>query len=237
MEGKNSADNYYSRLSFWRTISERFPEERSCLASFLAYHSAEVLSGLKPGNLVNISNKKHPCGKNLFALWQRHGSSLLDESGLVARVMVQRKDSLLVYIYCLESLEGLLAERKVRNFLHKAGYDEFNDYGDALEELKRRLEKTNFPHEIGLFLGYPLKDVAGFLGWANLPISGQSAWRIYGDPQKSLELAAGHRNCRCQMVEQLSRVSDPCLCLRQRKLPGRHRRMDGKGPSQKSWIA
>ena len=34
----------------------------------------------------------------------------------------------------------------------------------AIEKLKMRLsETTEFPHEIGLFLGYPVGDVVGFI--------------------------------------------------------------------------
>jgi hypothetical protein len=208
----------FCRLSFWRAIADRFPEERSCLASFLAYHSAEVLSGVKPGNLVNIPDSIHPCGKNMFALWLRHGDSLLNGTGLHAMVMVKRKGSLLVYIYCRESLENLLTGSRVRNFLKKAGYGEYPDCEAVLVELERRMRHNDFPHEIGLFLGYPLKDVAGFLGWAKLPVSHQDAWKIYGDPRRSLELAACHRDCRCRMAARLHRAADPCLCLRKTNL-------------------
>jgi hypothetical protein len=205
----------FCRLSFWQTIARRFPEERSCLASFLAYHGAEVLNGVKPGNLINIP-AHHPCSKNLVALWHHHGASLLTGSGLVAKVLAARRNSLLVYLYCRDSVENLLNQGKVRNFLKKAGYGDFSDCEAALTELQCRMRQGGFPHEIGLFLGYPLKDVAGFLGWAKLPVSGQDAWKIYGDPRKSLELAACHRDCRCRMAKRLHRVTDPSLCLRRK---------------------
>lgn len=200
--------------SFWRTVSERFSDERSCLACFLAYHSAEVLSGVKPGNLINISNRRHPCGKNLFTLWRRHGQSLLADSYISAKVLAVRRGGLLVYIYCPESLNSLVKERRIRKFLEKAGYGDLANGDSALAEMKRRMGQEIFPHEIGLFLGYPPKDVAGFMGWARLPVSCQAAWKIYGDPRKSLELAARHRDCRCRMAERLHRDDDPSFLLR-----------------------
>jgi hypothetical protein len=205
--------------SFWRTISEKFTDERSCLACFLAYHSAEVLSGVKPGNLVSISNCVHPCGKNLLTLWRRHGDALIADSGLVAKVLAVRRDSHLVYLYCRKSLDSLLAEHRMQNFLKKAGYGELSDSDAALAELERRLRQGGFPHEIGLFLGYPLKDVAGFMGWTKLPVSGQDTWKIYGNPRKSLELAACHRDCRCRMAERLRRSAEPSRCLRKQCAP------------------
>lgn len=210
---QNHRNRNFCLPSLWRAISERFPDDRRCLACFLAYHSAEVLSGVKPGNLINISNRRHPCGKNLFTLWRRGGQSLLDDSDISAKVLAERKDSLLVYIYCPESLIGLLKERHIRKFLEKAGYGDLSSGDSALAELKRRMGLGGFPHEIGLFLGYPSKDVAGFMGWARLSVSCQVAWKIYGDPCKSLKLAVCHRECRRRMAERLRRDDEPSLLL------------------------
>ncbi|ABZ84114.1 conserved hypothetical protein [Heliomicrobium modesticaldum Ice1] len=44
------------------------------------------------------------------------------------------------------------------------------------------------PHEIGLALGYPLKDVLGFLGLSPLPKQHVCEWCIYGDVVPSLRL-------------------------------------------------
>ena len=47
-------------------------------------------------------------------------------------------------------------------FLKWCGYED-TDPEKALIRLSRRLsESDQFPHEIGLFLGYPLGDVIGF---------------------------------------------------------------------------
>ena len=52
----------------------------------------------------------------------------------------------------------------------------------CLEYFKGRLDRAGgFPHEIGLFLGYPLADVLGFcaLGGACAKLCGY--WKVYGD--------------------------------------------------------
>lgn len=43
------------------------------------------------------------------------------------------------------------------------------------------------PHEIGFGLGYPAKDVLGYLGLVDLAPTGECGWRVYGDPAPSYE--------------------------------------------------
>jgi hypothetical protein len=73
---------------------------------------------------------------------------------------------------------------------------------------------TDFPHEVGVFLGYPLKDVAGFMGWVDLPVTCQGPWKIYGNPDRSLALADGFRACRLRMDQRLRCCANASDCLR-----------------------
>ena len=44
-----------------------------------------------------------------------------------------------------------------------------------------KLNSNDFPHEIGIFLGYPLKDVVGFMGYGKYQFCKTRYWRVYGD--------------------------------------------------------
>ena len=78
-----------------------------------------------------------------------------------------------------------------------------------------RVQANDFPHEIGIFLGYPLKDVLAFMGQVRLAFSCQGPWKIYGKPDQSLELADRYRHCRCRMAVRLQECTDPAECLRE----------------------
>ena len=197
----------------WQELSRRFPDDRDCLASFLALETAEVLEGAKPGNLINISNRNRSCGRNLYRLWKKYGADLLDESGLEVRELVDRGSSVLLYLYRPDQFKALLARKSVSVILGKAGYREPGDPEKTFLELESRLSRGGFPHEIGIFLGYPLKDVIGFMGWAPLPVACQGPWKIFGDPSESLRLAEAHRECRCRMSQQLTSGCKPQDCL------------------------
>ncbi len=199
----------------WNVIAAHFPDERDCLASYLALEGAEVVAGVKPANLINVANRRRPCGRNPYELWRAHGSALLTGTGLSAAELHDRGNALLLYIYRRDLLQKILDRQPVAALLAGRGYREPANLPLALAELRLRVETGDFPHEIGIFLGYPLKDVLAFMGEISLPFACQGPWKIYGDPWQSLELAAQHRDCRCRMAQRLSSCDDPAQCLRQ----------------------
>jgi hypothetical protein len=211
LSNKNPQDFTTPRL--WQTVAHRFPAERDCLVSFLAFESAEVLAGIKPGNLINIVNRNKPCGRNLYQLWKQFGHDLVEQSPLELEILADREHSILVYVYDSKLLATTLGSPQAQAFLTRAGYPLDPCPEKALHELKIRVKQQEFPHEIGLFLGYPLKDVEGFLGWNKQPFACQGPWKIYGDPRLSLQLADRHRSCRDRMVRRLGRTDDPFRCM------------------------
>lgn len=202
------------RRPSWHEFAERFSDEKECLAAFLALETAEILEGAKPANLLSIVNRTRPCGRNLHQLWQRHGAELLGQSGLHVKVMAERGSSTLLLIYHRAALRQVLARPNVRALLAKAGHEEPADLDSTLARLQEGFRGSGMPHEIGALLGYPLKDVAGFMGWAALPNSGQGPWKIYGAPEKSLRLAEEFLDCRCRMARRLSCCASPVDCLK-----------------------
>ncbi|HBG07119.1 MAG: hypothetical protein A2075_14415 [Geobacteraceae bacterium GWC2_58_44] len=202
------------RRTGWQELSERYPQDRDCLASFLVLELAEVLQGEKPANLVCLANKRRSCGRNLYLLWKEHGQALLEESGLKVRVLADRGSSVLLLLYCPMALGSLLGQKSVQIILGKAGYQEPAEPEKVLSELEKRMAGEGFPHEIGVFLGYPLKDVVGFMGWAQISFTCQGPWKIFGNPAESLRLAETHRECRCRISQQLASGCNPHDCLK-----------------------
>lgn len=197
------------RRPVWGDIAERFCSPRECLASYLALEAAEVLAGVKPANLLSITNRAYPCGENPYRLWKRWGKQVLAASLLKAHELADRGDSALVLLYMPKELERILMTSSVRAILSRAGYPEKMSLALAIDRLEERMAAGAFPHEIGMFLGYPLKDVAGFMGLAKIPFTCQGPWKIYGDPRSSLHLAETFRNCRTRMAAELACCSSP----------------------------
>jgi hypothetical protein len=214
-EGPSPCGSNAARRPTWHDLAHHFTGERECLASYLALEAAEVIGGAKPANLLNLLDWQRPCGRNIYRLWRKHGHKLLAQAGLAAFELAQRENSVLLLIYHPERLAAYLETPKVTNFLRRAGYHRVANMQEILRELQGRCTASEFPHEIGAILGYPLKDVAGFMGWVKLPVTHQGPWKIFGDPRSSLAVIEACRDCRDGMARRLQAGSDPFDCLGQ----------------------
>ena len=75
-----------------------------------------------------------------------------------------------------------------------------------LEQLSDRLcLEEDFPHEIGLFLGYPLEDVEGFIENRGRNYTCCGCWKAYGDPEKARIRFDAYRRCTAESRERFRR--------------------------------
>ena len=89
----------------------------------------------------------------------------------------------------------MLSNVDIRCYLEKYGYPEDGTSEAYVRLLARKLHCAQFPHEIGLFFGYPLKDVRGFMG-EPIPYIKTMGWRMYGDTRVSEKVYYQHKNAR-----------------------------------------
>ena len=159
---------------------------------------APVLAGLKPAGLFRYETRD--CAD--LARRVRSWNEQLASKGLSVRVLkgCVRTHQFLIYVYREARLRAIFADEAVRTFLAREGYQlpqEQEQTGIMLTQLSRRLCcSAEFPHEIGVFLDYPLADVMGFIenGGCNCCCSG--CWKAYSsaaDAQKRFML---YRKCR-----------------------------------------
>lgn len=196
-------------------LIEQFADPIDCLTAHLMLECSEVLAGVKPANLISVVNRTRSCGKNLYHLWQQyHQQATARISSLRFIVMHDKERALLLFCYDHNQLQQKLDHAGVRTLLTKAGYDAHASCDALIHELQSRIASNNaFPHEIGLFIGYPAKDVAAFMGLVKLPFTCQGPWKIYGSPEKSLHLAQQFRTKRACMSSRLSRCTNVDTCL------------------------
>ena len=128
------------------------------LEHYLIFHCSPTLAGLKTANLFSLSSCPGCALEPLLNEWENRLSS----KG-VALCPLRRNDhaSPLVYVYRPSKLARDLKRPGVSEFLLSLGYPSTHPE-QALKHLASRIEAIqSFPHEIGLFLGYPLADVVG----------------------------------------------------------------------------
>ena len=129
----------------------------------LVYHCSPTLSGLKPANLLSLSKRDYP---HLPELAEEY-SLLLSSKGIQLEIVCSCGQRWLLLVFRPQMLAEQLADRRAFALLRQAGYPVLADRPlnlvALLSHLKKRLSQSEgFPHEIGLFHGYPLEDVIGF---------------------------------------------------------------------------
>lgn len=161
------------------------------LEQTLVAHAAPTLARLKTGSLFNLACP-NPTG---LALEIQAVSPLLREKGVRLTVLRQKEGRYLLYLYREQELESALSDPEVRAFLDKYGYDDFTPAA-ALTRLRMRLRASEgFPHEIGVFLGYPLPDILGFICNEGRNCLCCGVWKVYADRDGAERTFARYRKC------------------------------------------
>ena len=124
----------------------------------LAFFCAPALAGIKPSNLLSCSFADYP---ELSRIADEYNQAL---AGAKIRftILCSCKSRQLLLVYRRDRLERQLSEPAVSALLSKLGYPVTAGVPAMLDYLGLRFRQEEFPHEIGLFLGYPVEDVLGF---------------------------------------------------------------------------
>jgi hypothetical protein len=181
----------------WKARMNHATENNSDFERWIFIHLSAVLFAGKAGELFSLK-------VGLFGLrvdvQLRQIDVLSSMWNCSYRVLCRSLSCVKVVIYHPEKVKKSLSELPPWVF-DAMGYPYNVEPGDFLEEIgKRWQEKKAIPHEVGLALGYPIKDVLGYMGLVPLPCTGMCGWRIHGDPRPSLCISRRYKRAR-QRVE------------------------------------
>lgn len=162
--------------------------------ALLVNQCAPTLTGMKPASLFRYQGRVSGEARRLAECWARQ----LAPRGLTLRVLKTCRvtGACMLLLYREDWLRRILAERSNRRFLEQQGYPADVDLPQLLERLSDRLcLEQDYPHEIGLFLGYPLEDVVGFIENRGRNYTFCGYWKAYGDPAAARLRFAQYRRC------------------------------------------
>lgn len=157
-----------------------------------------VIFGLKPSEIISIPKKDSICLHDI----KTHFSSC---SKLQFRIINFSKYSYKVFFFHPQKLEKTLSDKKNSIFLSKMGYH--HSFDKNLNKLLLKISSGTIPDEIGIFLGYPLKDVLGFMGHISIPYVKTQSWRVYGNPKPSDKLYTNFQKSKQKMTNLLESKS------------------------------
>lgn len=170
-------------------------EERN-LSVLLAIHCAPIIKGSKVANIMTVTAKE--VDRIIFLLRNTRISCYFLNTGT---------DKGILYLYREKELKEYLEREEARCFLKEFGYAE----GDIRAMLKRLLcrirlyngREVAFPHEIGVFLGYPIADVKGFIENDGKNFIYMGYWKVYHNVQEAVRLFRRYDEEREQAVREI----------------------------------
>ncbi|MBI6874715.1 DUF3793 family protein [Clostridium aciditolerans] len=161
------------KLNDYINIVKNF-NEKDYLFSTIAHSIGPTLVGEKPSSLL-IFNKYN---RNQKKVWGEVKHELKGKLKIKFFELNTSEESSVVLFYDENMLLEILKKKRNIYFLKKFGYRENMSLQEYLTLLSQRFKKI-CPHEIGIFLGYPVEDVAIFSSCPNRECLLVGYWKVY----------------------------------------------------------
>ncbi len=157
----------------------------------LVRHCAPTMAGIKTAAMFNYHYEdEHQLHRSVCNF-----NKIITPKGMRMLILRRNNNTALIYVYRPNMLENDLSDSLGKSILDERGYPT-NNVNRCLNELRNRLSQSSeFPHEIGLFLGYPPEDVKGFIDNKAESAKCVGFWKVYGDEKSAEEKFHQYRQC------------------------------------------
>lgn len=157
----------------------------------IVLHCSPTLAGMKTGSMFACpySSRK--------ALWDdiRGLNKRLVPMGLRVLPLHCSERRALIYVFRPSDLQRDLADEASAALLRGRGYRDLQMEPCLCQLIRRFRAGGEFPHEVGLFLGYPPEDVCGFIENKACGHKCIGCWKVYGDEAAARETFDKYKKC------------------------------------------
>ena len=155
-------------------------------------HCAPTLSGIKIANIFTYQYEYIDEVYNKVISYNK----ILNSRGINVSILKDYDSKVIVYVYNKKRLENYIFNDDIFSFLECYGYKLKNLYKN-IEFLKNRMQYSKtFPHEIGIFLGYPLIDIHGFINNYGKNSLYNGYWKVYHNKSEAIKIFDSYNKCR-----------------------------------------
>lgn len=187
-------------LDFYRHIEDF--SDLEYLIAILKLNLAPSISNIKVGNLINLRNTS----RNLKNCWEKYKNYIIDDLKLDYFEFRNTEKSVLIYFYNNKRLFLKLKEKNIIEFLNSVGYKNCESLTDYFEILSFKFI-SGCPDEIGVFLGYPLKDVIDFKD-NKKKCKCIGYWKCYNNEKRALKTFNDYDNTKIIEIKKIvSRIN------------------------------
>ena len=161
-------------------------------------HCAPVLKKVKMSSMFTVP-----------AAYMRFVRSVFRGTGIQVKGLCQGAGRAVVYVYREAEVQKCLEDPQVAEFLQQYGY-ESTQAEACLNHLGRRVSLSaqgieSYPHEMGIFLGYPLEDVKGFIQHGGKDSRYTGYWKVYGDVVQAKQTFQAYDDAKeCAVLEYMA---------------------------------
>lgn len=171
------------------------------LENLIAHHCGPALAGIKPANIAACYKSRIP---DIHAEIEKLNNQLNCKS-IYIEILCECEKRVLIMVYRKNLLEQQLNNPEMNKFLASYGYPKSGTVNTYIDFLKKRLKKImDFPHEIGVFLGYPLHDIYGFINHPDEGCLLIGEWKVYENAEAAKKLFSKYKACRKALVKRIS---------------------------------
>lgn len=162
------------------------------LDQYLIEHCSPTLAGLKTANLFCYPYHSENHLNSDLKNW----NTLLNKKGIYITILRRQNRHALIYVYRKALLQKDFNKEGVLSLLKQYGYSH-TQLEKNLQLLSQKLSaNSDFPHEIGLFLGYPLGDVIGFIQNEGKNSKYTGCWKVYCDECEAIRIFEKFKKCK-----------------------------------------
>ena len=167
----------------------------------LIEHCSPTLASIKAASLFTYTYKSLKELHVRVAYW----NSKMKRKGIAFDILSENVgvNKALIYVYRRADLEKILNREDIKKFLLQQGQlaDDGSNVSVNCEniilQLKKKFEKSNqFPHEIGIFLEYPIGDVKGFIENHGCNCICTGYWKVYCNEEEAEKTFRKYKKCR-----------------------------------------
>ena len=152
----------------------------------LAQHCSPAMAGIKPANIVTFLSEVGEERNSLYHLIHIYSRRFWSQD-LRFQILCECPRRILLMVYRSSLLEAQVNQPSVKRLLEKEGY-RLGRISEMVEQVGERIKQAGqcqFPHEIGVFLGYPLEDVKGFIENKGKNFLYSGYWKVYSDVERA----------------------------------------------------
>lgn len=157
----------------------------------LIRNCSPTLAGIKTGSIYNCDYET----KEELCLFLNRFNKKFSHKGLKALPLKIKKSRVMIYVYRPNFLTRDLSNELAIKLLAEKNYNTSTLSKCICGLIKRLKLSDEFPHEIGLFLGYPPKDVKGFIDNKAANSKCLGMWKVYDNVEQAKVLFKKYKKC------------------------------------------